>query len=128
MLRSEGTGRSKGSRLKGWIEGPNALRWRLDRNYAAPLPRQSREKLRTPHGSTKPPPPPLPFQNPWRGFTRKSGQDRNRSVKGFGQGRRLKLLNWRTCYSFEPSVNGKRPQLKPPWCRSMVLLPPGADL
>jgi hypothetical protein len=38
--------------LKGWIEGPNALRWRLDRNYVAPLPRQSREKLRTPHGST----------------------------------------------------------------------------
>jgi hypothetical protein len=22
--------RSKGSRLKGWIESPNALRWRLD--------------------------------------------------------------------------------------------------
>jgi len=44
MLRSEGMGRSKGSRLKGWIENPNALRWRLDYYYAAPLPRQSREK------------------------------------------------------------------------------------
>jgi hypothetical protein len=39
-------GRSKGSRLKGWIESPNALRWRLDLYYAAPLPRQSREKSR----------------------------------------------------------------------------------
>jgi hypothetical protein len=44
ILRSEGMGRSKGSRLKGWIENPNALRWRLDYYYAAPLPRQSREK------------------------------------------------------------------------------------
>jgi hypothetical protein len=44
MLRSEGTGRSKGSRLKGWIESPNALRWRLDQYYAVPLLRQSREK------------------------------------------------------------------------------------
>jgi hypothetical protein len=25
--------RSKGSRLKGWIESPNALRWRLDRYW-----------------------------------------------------------------------------------------------
>jgi hypothetical protein len=30
MLRSEGMGRSKGSRLKGWIEKSNALRWRLN--------------------------------------------------------------------------------------------------
>ena len=34
-----GMERSKGSQLKGWIESPNALRWRLDRHYAAPLPR-----------------------------------------------------------------------------------------
>src|SRR5450759_468143 len=32
MLRSEGTGRSKGSRSKGWVESPNALRWRLDQS------------------------------------------------------------------------------------------------
>src|SRR5450830_327357 len=38
-------GRSKGSRLKGWIENQNALRRRLDYYYAAPLPRQSREKI-----------------------------------------------------------------------------------
>jgi hypothetical protein len=44
MLRSEEMGRSKGSRLKGCIENPNALRWRFDQYYAAPLPRQSREK------------------------------------------------------------------------------------
>jgi hypothetical protein len=39
--------RSKGFRLKGWIESPNALRWRLDPYEAAPLPIQSREKSRT---------------------------------------------------------------------------------
>jgi hypothetical protein len=32
-------GRSKGSRLKGWIESPNALRWRLDQYEAARLRR-----------------------------------------------------------------------------------------
>jgi hypothetical protein len=30
-VRSEGMGRSKGSRLNGWIESPNALRWSLGR-------------------------------------------------------------------------------------------------
>ena len=39
-------GCSKGSRLKGWIENSNALRWRLDQYYAAPLLKQSREKSR----------------------------------------------------------------------------------
>jgi hypothetical protein len=93
MLRSEGTGHSKGSRLKGWIESPNALRWRLDRDYAAPLPRQSREKLRTPHGSTEPRGHLFPskIRDVDSAIRIKSGQDRNRSVKGFGQDRQLKL-------------------------------------
>jgi hypothetical protein len=47
ILRNEGMRRSKGSRLKGWIESSNALRWRLDQYYAAPLLRQSRENSRT---------------------------------------------------------------------------------
>ena len=34
--------RSKASRLKGWIESPNALRWRLDQYNAARLRRACR--------------------------------------------------------------------------------------
>jgi hypothetical protein len=35
MFRSEGAGRSKGPRLKGWIESPNALICRFGRGYDA---------------------------------------------------------------------------------------------